>query len=191
PMLARTFLYERKKEDRNRCGNYCEAQIWGKLTLDDVAYAMIPESDPVPAALRRTGIPVYSYTVPDSTSAVVDAGRTAQYVRGALRSPQSAVEADVSVPDAPLAPPDLGEAQAPALALYGLSDRPWAVFKPRLLEGLDAAPGPLLISAVAFAADHRDDPDVAARLDRLRRAPQSPASEWVERLAKPRLCSPR
>lgn len=81
--------------------------------------------------------------------------------------------------------------QTRELILYGLSEVRWADFKPRLLESLDAAPGPLLISAIAFAADHRDDPDVAARLERLKRAPESVATEWLERLDKKRLCAPR
>jgi len=189
-VLARTFAYERKKEDRNRCGNYCEAQIWGKLTLDDVAYAMVRGSEPVPAALARAGIPVYGYSVPDSTTAVVDAGRTAQYVRGPLRRAAGAG-------GAPHAPPrNVGESvldpgQTAALALYSLSDSPWEVFKPRLLEALDSPPGPLLISAVAFAADRQDDADVSAKLARLRGAPASPATEWIERLTKTRLCSSR
>jgi hypothetical protein len=84
-----------------------------------------------------------------------------------------------------------GDEQARALALYGLSELPWSDFKPYLIAGLDAAPGQLLISAVAFAADHQDDADVSERLDRLRRAPPSVASEWVERLTKRHLCSPR
>jgi hypothetical protein len=186
PVLARTFLYERKKEDRNRCGNYCEAQIWGKLTLKDVAYAMVRDSEPIPDALARAGIPVYDYSVPDSTSAVVDVGRTAQYVRGARRPAEvAAVIGPAGVKT------DLETLSDGALALYGLSELPWPDFKPRLLEGLDAASGPLLISAVAFAAEHQDDADVSARLDRLRRAPPSAASEWVERLGKTHLCSPR
>lgn len=219
PVLARTFLYARKKDDRNRCGNYCEAQIWGKLTLDDVDYVMIKSSEPVPPAVAERGIPVYDYAVPDSTSAVVDASRTAQYVRGALRPAATAAAASTSTskaeprdgfstrqrrigelaegPKTPAVAASLEEAFASAddgtraLALYGLSELPWEKFKPRLLEGLDAAPGPLLISAVAFAADHREDADIAARLDRLRRSPPSVASEWVERLDEPLLCSPR
>jgi hypothetical protein len=236
-VLARTFLYERKKEDLNRCGNYCEAQIWGKLALSDVDFVMIQSSEPIPRAVSRSGIPVYDYAVPESTSEVVDSSRTAQYVRGALRpaetsdrrrliidrrplkeaelveavesassehdakvgfSPRQRLIGELAVrPKSPVVARELEKAFASedvltrALALYGLSELPWSEFKPRLLEGLDAAPGPLLISAVAFAADHQDDADVVARLDRLRRAPASVASEWVERLDKTHLCSPR
>ena len=190
PVLARTFRYERKKEDRNRCGNYCEAQIWGKLTLDDVEYAMVRDSEPVPGALVRAGIPVYGYSVSDASAAVVDAGRTAQYIRGALRP--AAPSAPAGPAASSFAPAGLDDERTTrALELLGLSERPWSEFKPRLLEGLDAAPGALLISAVALAADHLDDAAVSARLERLRRSPASPASEWLERLAKPRLCSPR
>jgi hypothetical protein len=193
PVLAKTFLYRRKREDGNRCGNYCEAQIWGKLSLDDVAYAMVADSEPVPGALARAGIPVYDYAVPDSSASVVDAGRTAQYVRGALRRAAAPMRSSSRVEPAiaPTKEIDLGDEQGRALELYRQSELPWDVFKPRLLEGLSAAPGPLLISAVALAAEHQDDADVSARLERLRRAPASLATEWVERLTKTRLCSPR
>jgi hypothetical protein len=195
PVLARTFAYERKKGDRNRCGNYCEAQIWGKLSLDDVAYVMIASSEPVPAALSRTGVPVYDYSVPDSTAAVVDPSRTAQYVRGALRAvPTSAGAAAATPPERAAGPGNLSAlsaAQAKSLALYDASERPWAEFKPFLLEALGATKGPLLISAVALAAERRGDADVAARLDALRRGPKSDATEWLERLDDARLCDPR
>jgi hypothetical protein len=182
PVLPHAFLYKRKKEDRNRCGNYCEAQIWGKLTLDDVAYAMVRDSEPIPSALASAGIPVYGYSVSDSTSAVVDSGRTAQYFRGPRRFDSAPLDP---------APPLVETARAEQLPLFAESERSWSEFKPRLLESLDAAPGPLLINAIAFAAEHRDDPDVAARLARLRRAPESVATEWLERLDKKQLCSPR
>jgi hypothetical protein len=222
PVLTRTFLYERKGGDRGRCGNYCEAQIWGKLGLGDVAYAMVSASEPVPGALIRAGVPVYDYSVPDSTVAVVDAGRTAQYVRGALRSAAPSASADS--PPSPLAAareesaafsprqrlvgelaeraksPGVfislekefasGDDQTRALALYGLSELPWSAFKPRLLEALRAPKGPLLIEAVAFAAERRDDADVAARLAALRRGAKTDAAEWLERLDKARLCVP-
>jgi hypothetical protein len=237
PVLARTLLDEKKKEDRNRCGNYCEAQIWGGLSLSDARYVMIRGSEPIPGAISRAGLPVYDYAVPESTSAVVDATRTAQYVRGAQRAAASApaardrlaravpndealaaaVESASSEPgeDGAFAPRErlIGElaarakspvvvrelekvfasggAQAKALALYGLSELPWSDFKPRLIEALSAAKGPLLISAVAFSAEHRDDADVAARLQALKRGPESDASEWLERFDKTRLCEGR
>ena len=237
PVLAHTFLYERKNDDPNRCGNYCEAQIWGPLTLNDAAYVMIQSSEAISDAVAESGLPVYDYSVPDSTSAIVDSSRTAQYVRGALRLAGTPArrrrEADVEpMGEAALieavgkASPEIDveggfsprqrligelaarvmspavaaalekefssdDAQTRSLALYGLSELPWTDFKPRLLEGLRAPNGPLLISAVAFSAEHRDDADVAARLDALRRGPRSDASEWLERLDKVRLCDPR
>lgn len=228
PVLARTPLYERKKEDRNRCGNYCEAQIWGKLSLDDVAYAMVLDSEPVPGALERANIPVYSYSVPESTAAVVDVNRTAQYFRGPLRhidpskiapappEPESMpgstdrpfidVDGEFTVSERLISLKILGkhspaqadgwkktfssaDAQTREFVLYGLSGLPWTDFKPFLLESLDGPPGPLLITAIAFAAEHRDDADVAAKLEKLRRAPASKATEWVERLDRAHLCS--
>jgi hypothetical protein len=252
PVLARTFLYQRKPEDENRCGNYCEAQIWGALTLGDAAYVMIRASEPIPEAVARAGVPVYDYSVPDSTSAVVDPSRTAQYVRGALRAapalpapprparnkrsgrrraPSSAprdqlpsdsalieaVENASSRPDeeggftprqrlvgelaarakSPAVERELtkifasDDAQTRALALYGLSELPWERFKPLLLESLRSASRTLLIPAVAFAAEHRDDPDVAARLAALKSSAAPEVFEWLERLDKPGLCGPR
>lgn len=180
PVLAHTIRYRRKKQDRNRCGNYCEAQIWGKLTLNDVAYAMVRDSEPVPDVFARAGIPVYGYSLSDSTSAVLDAGRTAQYIRGARRTDSARLDYFL-----PLIEPRI-EHQLP---LFAAGERTWHEFRPHLLKALDAPPGPLLINAIAFAAEHRDDPDVAARLERLKRAPESVATEWLERLDKKQLCS--
>lgn len=239
PVLPHTFEYLRKSKDANRCGNYCEAQIWGKLTFADVDFVMIPSSEPTPSALASFKIPAYDYAVASGTASVVDPARTAQYVRGGLRHDRDvdrrhrivdwrrrpisdatlikAIHDSSSQPDrlggfsprerliAELAALRKSSAtvaalesifakggdQTRALALYGLTELAWPDFKPWLLESLDAAPGPLLINAVAFAADHRDDPDVAARLARLRRAPESVATEWLERLDKTKLCSPR
>ncbi|MDE2144115.1 MAG: hypothetical protein KGJ84_17035, partial [Elusimicrobia bacterium] len=41
PVLPHTLEYPGKAADRNVCGNYCEAQIWGKLSWADVDYVMI------------------------------------------------------------------------------------------------------------------------------------------------------
>ena len=239
PVLARTFAYERKKEDRNRCGNYCEAQIWGDLSLRDVAYMMVPDSEPVPAAAARAGIPVYGYTLTDGAytrgarrgadssprsapggesgeaeanfrrelgvarlsdaelAAAADSASDAEDGAGGFSPRQRLIGELAARPKSPAVVRGLERAfasvdvQTRALALYGLSELPWEAFKPRLLDGLGAAPGPLLISAIAFAADHQGDADVSARLDLLRRAPASPASEWVERLGRASLCSPR
>jgi hypothetical protein len=255
PVLPKTFLYRRKPEDLNSCGNYCEGQIWGKLTLGDAAYVMLRSTELVPEALARAGVPVYDYSVPDSTSAVVDATRTAQYVRGALRvlppppppprpvkpkrgqrsrhrhgpaaeapdQPPSdaalvdAVENASSKPDSEggfsprqrlvgeLASRPKSEAvvrelekvfssddaQTKAFALYGLSELPWEQFKPLLLESLHTASRTLLIPAVAFAAEHRDDAEVAARLNELKSFPDPDVSEWLGRLDARTLCAPR
>lgn len=182
PVLARTIGYRREAGDRNRCVNYCEGQIWGKLTLDDAEFAMVADSEPVPGALARAHIPVYAYSVPDSTSAVVDASRTAQYVRGERRSASPWADAVASHRHAVSVGPS---------PLFAASERPWNEFKPLLLAGLGAPPGPALIDAIALAAGHRDDPDVAASLERLKRAPESVATEWLERLDKKQLCAPR
>lgn len=114
PVLARTTRAPAKSADRNACGNYCEAQIWGKLTWRDVDYAMVASSAAVPAALFATGTPVYRY------EAASNPGQTAQYVRGErLIAPRAATgaraagsspavenflrgEADARLPDAEL-----------------------------------------------------------------------------------------
>jgi hypothetical protein len=76
PVLARTTLYPGKSADRNACGNYCEAQIWGKLSWGDVDYVMIGSSRPVPSSVLAAGTRVYRY------AAAVNPGQTAQFVRG-------------------------------------------------------------------------------------------------------------
>jgi 2-polyprenyl-6-hydroxyphenyl methylase/3-demethylubiquinone-9 3-methyltransferase len=221
PVLARTFAYARKKEDVNRCGNYCEAQIWGELSLRDAAYVMIRDSEPVPAAAARLGLSVRRYAADDKKTAAFTDAAEANYLRQRDESRLSdealvaAVERSTEAADAGGFSPRqrlLGELaarpkntavvaeleklfaspdeQTRALALYGLSERGWPELKPKLLAALDAPAGPLLISAVAFAADHQDDPEIAARLEALRKSPASDATEWVERALKNRLCGP-
>jgi hypothetical protein len=219
PVLPHGVDYSRKPGDGNRCGNYCEAQIWGKLRLDDVAYAMVRASEPVPSAFARAAIPVYEYVVPESSTAVVDAGRTAQYERRALlplgrparAAPTNvittgghaapgeftaeqrriaALAVDGSDPEGLEEAAESGDEQTRALALYGVGGLPWDEVKPLILAALDARKGPLLISAVALASEHRDDSDVGIRLDALRRGPKNDATEWIERLDKARLCDP-
>jgi hypothetical protein len=84
PVLARTTLYAGNAADRNECGNYCEAQIWGKLTWDDVESVMISTGDSFPAALADAGVPVYRYRAQENP------GQTAQYVRGSRVAPPRA-----------------------------------------------------------------------------------------------------
>ena len=79
PVLTHTVLYKRKPEDKNKCGNYCEAQIWGELTFEDVDYVMIRGTEPVLPSLLKSGLRLYRYSSP--------AGAQAPYVRGELLSP--------------------------------------------------------------------------------------------------------
>lgn len=79
PVLAHTARYRRKPEDKNKCGNYCEAQIWGELTFEDVDYAMIAGSEPVTSALAGSGLRVYRFTP--------DADAPAGFARGELLFP--------------------------------------------------------------------------------------------------------
>lgn len=101
PVLTHTALYRRKPEDKNKCGNYCEAQIWGRLSLEDVDHLMIRDAEPVTAALLNSGLRVYRY----STAPGVP------YIRGELLS-----EGRAGAPSAP------EEASSPAAANH-LKDR--------------------------------------------------------------------
>lgn len=74
PVLTHTGLYRKKPGDTNKCGNYCEAQIWGKLTFEDVDYLMIRDTEPVSASLLESGLRVYRYSLPAASSA--------PYIRG-------------------------------------------------------------------------------------------------------------
>jgi hypothetical protein len=79
PVLTHTGLYRRKPEDKNKCGNYCEAQIWGELTFEDVDYVMIRDTEPASPSLLDSGLRLYRYTSP--------IGAKTSYVRGELLSP--------------------------------------------------------------------------------------------------------
>lgn len=76
PVLTHTFGYRRKPEDKNRCGNYCEAQIWGALSLEDVDYAMIRDTESLTSSLLESGLRIYRYSSP--------AGSLGRFVRGEL-----------------------------------------------------------------------------------------------------------
>lgn len=78
PVLTHTGLYRRKPGDSNKCGNYCEALIWGKLTLEDVDFLMIRDTEPVTAAMLESGLKIYRYSSP--------AGAPSHYVRGVIVS---------------------------------------------------------------------------------------------------------
>lgn len=84
PVLPRTARYRRKKADRNSCGNYCEAQIWGELTLQDVDYVMIRDGVTVSSQVLKSGVSVYRYSVPADSATIAALGQAAQYVRGEL-----------------------------------------------------------------------------------------------------------
>lgn len=124
PVLTHTGLYRRKPGDSNKCGNYCEAQIWGKLTIEDVDHIMIRETEPVTASMLESGLKIYRYSSP--------AGAPSHYARGALLSSGTAKRASettaslavknhlldaerASTSDAeiaakgPLSPPEVGE----------------------------------------------------------------------------------
>ncbi|MBT4792488.1 MAG: hypothetical protein HON90_13030, partial [Halobacteriovoraceae bacterium] len=54
------FKPKKKKKEKFKCdSDYCEAQIWGKVGVGDVAYALIPEGKDVPSAFIAREIPVY------------------------------------------------------------------------------------------------------------------------------------
>lgn len=90
PVLTHTGLYRRKPGDKNKCGNYCEAQIWGKLTFEDVDYLMLRDTEPVPAALLESGLPIYRYSSPADASA--------SYARGKLVNPGAVEKKAPAVP---------------------------------------------------------------------------------------------
>jgi hypothetical protein len=85
-----------------------------------------------------------------------------------------------------------------ALALYGLSELPWADYKPSLLAGLDDPGWTVQISAIALAAERRGDADVERGLEGLRSRSAFPndmghphaedVAEWLSRLDAPRFC---
>ena len=119
-VLPRTFLYRRKPEDQNRCGNYCEAQLWGELSFADAAYAMLRDSEPVPAALLRAGLPVYRYREPA-------AGEEAPFVLGELLASGGRLPAASERPS---------PAEAAFLESRKLSEAPEAALVERLKEAL-------------------------------------------------------
>lgn len=87
PVLPRTARYRRKSIDRNACVNYCEAQIWGELTLEDVDYIMVRATEPVLSTIVETGLPIYRFFTSTSSAAPMPAGRMALYTRGEQVSP--------------------------------------------------------------------------------------------------------
>lgn len=230
PVLTHTALYRRKPEDKNKCVNYCEAQIWGGLTFDDVDYVMVRGSEPVEPALRESGLRVYRYSD--------EPGASSGYARGALLSiPRASADgfsggADGAVENhlkdlereslsdsdlverVPRSPSSLGElaarpksaaivrslgaawksedAATRAAALYGLSELPWAEFRPFLSAALEDKSPLVNTQAIAFASEHRDDPGITRLLSGLEGRPArelAATSDWLQRLRLPRLCA--
>jgi hypothetical protein len=192
-VLPRTFAYKRRRGDKNACGNYCEAQIWGPVTLDDVSAVVVPEGVPAPAAFARAGVVVRRgpRAAPDARAAAVRAGAEAlRRGREAAALGDAALIAAVEASTAPerarLAGELASRPPAPAvraelerlarspdalereLALYGLAAEPEDAFKPALLAGLKDPSPHVQIEAVALADERRADPDVARALAALR-----------------------
>ncbi|MFI5347582.1 MAG: hypothetical protein ACHQ51_14500 [Elusimicrobiota bacterium] len=219
PLLTRTAGYPGNKADRNQCGNYCEAQIWGRLDWSDVDYVMVSTAQPVNADVLAAGVPVYRY------AASANPGQTAQFVRGErVAAPDAGAAKESPVPgpvdDSPTRSagdlatkpksPDVvrdlemnfasSDPATRAMALYGLSELPWEEFKPRLLAGLADADALVAIQSVALAAERRGDADVSRSLRKLEEGVRKRLSdpmdadardilEWLRRLERARLCA--
>ncbi len=74
----RTTRYKKTDSDNSQCAIYCEAQIWGDLNLQDVAYLMVKKDAALPPNLSKFGIPVYEY------SPYSEEKQALQYTRGKL-----------------------------------------------------------------------------------------------------------
>ncbi|NNN05232.1 MAG: DUF3626 domain-containing protein [Elusimicrobia bacterium] len=214
-VLPRTFGYRRRRGDENACVNYCEAQVWGPVTLADVDYAVVPADASVPAEFARAVAvrrgPSAAAGSPDASTAGLRRGlemgqwsdATLLAAVAASSGPERArligeLAERAPTPDT-LAALD-GLAASPSafereLALYGLSAGPWPRFKPRLLAGLRDVHAVVAVEAVALAAEHRSDADVARALARLRAdliARDDPdrrvVKEWLDRQDAPSFC---
>jgi len=56
-LTAQTTRY--KKNETNKCAEYCEAQVWGALDLSDVDHIMVPVGDEISSSLQKLGLPIY------------------------------------------------------------------------------------------------------------------------------------
>ncbi len=214
-VLPRTFGYRRRRGDENACVHYCEAQVWGPVTLADVDYAVVPEDVEVPPEFAR-GVRVRRGPRASAPSpAASDVGLRRGLEMGAWSD--SALLAAVAASTGPERARLVGElaeraptadtlaaldglAASPSafereLALYGLAAGPWPLFKPRLLSGLRDGDAAVAVEAVALAAEHRFDADVAGALARLRAAltasddpDRRVVKEWLDRLDAPSFC---
>ena len=194
PVLPRTFAYKKRRGDANVCGNYCEAQIWGPLTMDDVASVTgsTAAARPADASGLRRGRDMAALTDGALIAAVAaSTGPERARLVGELaeRAPTAAVLAALEKSSAS------ADAFERALALQGLAAAPWDAFKPRLLAGLRDADASVALTAVALADERRGDPDVARALADLRgslgrreESERSALREWLDRLDARSLC---
>ncbi len=216
-VLPHSFSYRRRPRDHNSCVNYCEAQIWGPVTLDDVAYAVVPEGVTVPASFsRRTRIVRGPRAAADARAAPVD-GLRRGLAQAALSDAQliAAVAASSGSELGRLAG-DLSErpstlairaafarlsksrdALAREIALYGLASGPWEQFKPHLLVALRDDEPAVVIEAAALALPRRSESEVAEALKSLRAglgrfedSDRRRIAEWLDRMTAPALCAP-
>lgn len=239
PVLTHGFLYRRKPEDKNACGNYCEAQIWGSLSFEDVDYVMIRDSEPVHASLLKSGLRVYRYApaargfargalvadggVQSEDSEAPSGPAVSNHLKDRARAAMGDAELAAEIAAAESGADDaaaslerlrlIGELAARpksawivqelrkalnskdeairSSALYGLSELPWKDFRPHLLEGLTDGSPQVNTAAIAFAAEHQDDEEVARLLRGLRdRSPREllETGDWLDRLTAARLC---
>jgi hypothetical protein len=196
-VLPRTFSYKRRRGDANACVNYCEAQIWGPVTMDDVASVTgdTVSVRSVDAAGLRRGLEMGKL---DDAALIAAAESSSGTERARLigelaeRAPTPATLAALS------RRADSPDALERELALGGLSAESWEAFKPRLLAGLRDASAAVAREAVALADEHRADPDVArglaalrASLPRREESERRALQEWLDRLDEPDLCPER
>jgi len=196
-VLPRTFTYKRRRGDANACVNYCEAQIWGPVTMDDVAE--VRGATTAARALDAPGLRAGRAAAALSDSALIAAVAAST---GAERARLIGDLAERAPAPEILDALDRSAASAEAfereLALQGLAAGPWKRFKPRLLAGLRDADASVALTAVALADEHRADADVARVIAALRaslgkREPSDARAlkEWLDRLDASSLCPER
>jgi hypothetical protein len=218
-VLPRTFSYRRRRGDENACVNYCEAQVWGPVTVADIAYAVVPEGSVVPGAFsRRVEIRFGPRTKTGAEPAVDDSGLRRGRAMADLDDASLIAQVDVSSGEdrarligelderapSPAVAAELDRLAASEnpfdreLALYGLDAGSWKLFKPRLLQALRDPDPAVAIEAAALAEERRGDLDVVRALAEQRREvkfrPDSDrwaVGEWLDRLDARSLCPDR